>query len=373
MVSLKTIELLYRRVLLRFLRMLFSKKRTLPAHIDYNSCTFLFLRQDLIGDALISTPLLHALKGRYPGAQLDVLMSPKNHFVLSNDPVIRNRLVYTKSVVETFVLLQKVRGSAYDFIVDLIDNKSTTSTLWCLLGGARFRVGLAKENDFCYDVVVPLLPKKKFHVADRTANLLTAFGIDPTNEELRIFYKPAQEAETFADQFWAHLRTEAKPVIGINISAGASYRMWWGENCRDFMRTIMKKFPGWKILILSLPSDRSKAEEVAHAVPGSILAPVTPTFDHAAALVKRMDFLVTPATSICQVAGAFNVPSVVLYPNLAVLHGHLWEPYRSDTESLAAHVDDIDTIPSQDVVNALERLVSLHPHAGKKTMLARQA
>lgn len=361
MLSLKPIELAFRRALLYVLRFLFRKKRPLPADVDFNSCTFLFLRQDLIGDALISTPVLHAFKKRYPGVALDVLMSPKNHFVLANDPTVRNRLVYEKFLPKALSLLQKVRRNRYDFIVDLLDNQSITSTLWCLFGGGRFRVGLSKENDFCYDIAVPLLAKKEFHVADRTANLLSVFNIDPRQEELHIHYQPSSEAERFAEDFWNSFNRDRTPVLGVNISAGASYRMWWRENCRNFIREVIKKFPELRILVLSVPADRLKAEEVTRAVLGTVLAPLTPSFDHAAALIERLSFLATPDTSMCQVAAAFRVPSVVLYPNLAVLHGHLWTPYRSDAENIAASFDDIGTIRSEQIIDAFKRLAERHP------------
>ena len=76
----------------------------------------------MIGDVLISTPLFDILKKKYPQAQIDVLLSPKNHFVLQNDPLIRKRWIYNKHFLQTISLIRGVRKEKYDFAVDLMEN-----------------------------------------------------------------------------------------------------------------------------------------------------------------------------------------------------------------------------------------------------------
>jgi ADP-heptose:LPS heptosyltransferase len=358
MVWLKPLELGFRRFLTGVLKFFLRKKKPFPAHLDFNLCKFLFLRQDLIGDALVSTPVFDLLKRRYPGAVIDVLMSPKNHFTLEHNPAIRKRWIYKKTPRELMKLRKQIRQEQYDFVVDLLDNPSTTSTLWCLNARAKWRVGLAKENDFCYDFVAPMLPKSEFHIVERTANVLLAFRIDPGKEILRIRYYVSPQSEKSADKFWSENGFTDKTVVGVNISAGDEVRSWWGKNCIEVLSEMTKRHPEWKILLLFKPEDSHKARSISQAVPSLIFSPPTPTFDHIAALVKRVRILVTPDTSIVQIASAFNIPSVVLHLRLSALHGHLWEPYKSDAVNLVASVDHVETIPAKDIISAFERLAS---------------
>ncbi len=354
----KAIELSLRRLPLVIFDLIARRRRLIPADLDFNHCKFLFLRQDLIGDALVSTPVFETLKRHYPGAVIDVLMSPKNHFVLERDPAVRKRWIYKKSMNGIRNLLWEVRSERYDFMVDLIDNPSRTSTLWCLFGGARWRVGLAKENDFCYDFAAPFLPKDGYHVAERTANVLKAFRIDPEKESLRVRYFLSQNADRFAMDAWKSTGLDGHTVVGVNISAGVEVRSWWGSNCSQFLAKVHALHANWKILLVFKPEDRTKAELLSVSSPFVILSPDTPSFDHVAALVSRLSFLVTPDTSIVQIAAAFNVPALVLHLKVSSIHGYLWEPYKSDSENLIASVDNIETIPSSEVITAFERLSS---------------
>jgi len=355
---LKEIELGFRRLPLVLLGFIARRRHTFPVDLDFNQCKFLFLRQDLIGDALVSTPVFETLKRHYPGAVIDVLMSPRNHFVLERDPAVRKRWVYRKSPGAIRSLMREVRHEHYDFMVDLIDNPSRTSTLWCLFGGARWRVGLAKENDFCYDFAAPFLPKDGYHVAERTANVLKAFRIDAEKEPLRIRYFLSQDAERFGSDVWKSNGLDGYNVVGVNISAGDEVRSWSGNNARRFLAETHAIHPDWRILLLFKPEDRAKAEDLFLSSPFVILSPNTPSFDHVAALVSRLSFLVTPDTSIVQIAAAFSVPSLVLHLKISSIHGHLWEPYKSDSENLIASVDNVETIPSSEVTAAFERLSS---------------
>lgn len=358
MFRLKVIELGFRRLLLATLGFIVRRHHAIPADVDFNQCKFLFLRQDLIGDALVSTPVFETLKRHYPGAVIDVLMTSRNHFVLERDPAVRKRWIYRKSLGDIRSLMREVRQEHYDFMVDLIDNPSTTSTLWCLFGGARWRVGLAKENDFCYDFAAPFLPKEGYHVAERTANVLNAFRIKPEKEPLRIRYFLSQNAERFALDVWKDNGLDGCTVVGVNISAGDEVRSWWGNNCTQFLAEVHALHPDWRILLVFKPEDRVKAELLSMSSPFVILSPNTPSFDHVAALVSRLSFLVTPDTSIVQIAAAFSIPALVLHLKVSSIHGHLWEPYKSDSENLIASVDNLETIPSSEVIASFERLSS---------------
>jgi len=94
---LKPVEIGFRRFLVRLLGFLVKRSRPLPASFDFSSRKYLFIRQDRIGDVLVSTPLIHAMKSRYPNAIVDFLLSSNNHFVLANEPLVRKRWIYKKT------------------------------------------------------------------------------------------------------------------------------------------------------------------------------------------------------------------------------------------------------------------------------------
>ena len=90
---LKRIELAFRRIMLVVTGKLVRRSRQPEKSLDFNRSKILFVRQDRIGDVLVSTPLLTAVKRHYPGAIVDVLLSTNNHFVLANHPLVRKRWI----------------------------------------------------------------------------------------------------------------------------------------------------------------------------------------------------------------------------------------------------------------------------------------
>jgi hypothetical protein len=97
---LKRTEILFRRLLIRALRYVYKRKNDPDSSGDYNSCKFLFIRQDRIGDVLVSIPSIHLLKKKYPGASIDFILSENNYFVLDNDPVINRKWIYRKNILK---------------------------------------------------------------------------------------------------------------------------------------------------------------------------------------------------------------------------------------------------------------------------------
>lgn len=352
---LKETEIAFRKLLLKTLSIFVRRDRTLDPSVDFNSSKFLFVRQDRIGDVLISTPLFAALKERYPSAAVDVLLSNNNYFVLENDPLIRKRWIYRKNPFSILNLIFELRAEAYDFIIDLMDNPSATSTLLLALSGGKWNVGLEKGNTYIYDLKVPLLSRRETHIVDRLAELLTVFKINPSALKLHIRYAISRSSSLFAEKFWKEKGFGTETCIGLNISAGGEVRFWGVKNFRDLIADFQKYAPHSPIVILYHPSDRSRALQIVDGTAGVILTPETHSFDQFAALIQRLSLLITPDTSAVHLAAAFQVPAVVLYVQ-SNKELRIWDPYNSPGETLVTDVDDLTTIPPRDVLAAVKRL-----------------
>ena len=353
----KRVELAIRRWIIRTLRHFARPAVSVPIHLQYQRAKFLFVRQDMIGDVLISTPLFAALKSHYPGTVIDALLSPQNDFVLEHDPAIRRRWIYTKGPFSTFTLIRKIRSERYDFLVDLMDNPSATSTLLTLLSGARWTVGLEKENAYAYDISMPLLSRRDSHIVDRIARLLIPFGIDPERENLAIRYFTSSDAEQFADDFLKVKELAGRFVIGVNLSAGTDVRFWGERNFISFLSALHGSRPEDPVLLLYKPSDEGRARRIRDAAPWCTLSPRTPSFDHFAALVRHLAVLVTPDTSAVHLASAFQIPSVVLYVQ-SNKELRIWDPYRTPCESIVTEMDNLSIIDPAEVLHAIERLLA---------------
>ena len=354
---LKRIEILLRRFFI-FILGLFIHRRNQPSDtLDVNSSKILFIRQDRIGDVLVSTPIFASVKKYFPSATIDVLLSGNNQFVLMNDPVIRKRWIYQKRLGNAITLIRAIRKEKYDFAVDMMDNPSATSTFLCLLSGARWNVGIAKENNYIYDIRVPMLSRRDTHIVDRIAQLLTPFHIDPRNETLAVRYFTAPGSDDFAEQFLSANQLNNRPLVGINISAGSEARFWGIANYRALLSILLEKYPALFPIVLYQPSDKEKAARIVGELQRVIISPLTQTFDQFAALIKTLSYLVSPDTSAIHLASAFNIPCVVLYVQ-SDKSLRIWEPYNTEYEAVVTEVDDLSTISVADVEDAFRKLIA---------------
>ena len=353
---LKPVEIGFRRFLVRLLGLLVKRSRPLPASFDFSSRKYLFVRQDRIGDVLVSTPLIHAMKDRYPNAIVDFLLSSNNHFVLANEPLVRKRWIYKKTAASAVDILRKVRSEHYDFVIDLMDNPSATSTVFCALAGGRWNVGLSKENAYTYDITVPLLSRKETHIVDRLAMLLATFGISREDQDLKVHYNVLAESKEFAAGFLKQHNLLGRKHIGINISPGEGTRFWGVENYQVLIRWLRKEYGRFPIMVLYQPADKPVAQTIAQPFPEVLLSPETKTFDHFAALVQTLWVLITPDTSAVHLAAAFSIPSVVMYVQ-SNKDLRIWEPYGSLSETVVTDIDDLRLISQTDVFDAMNRLI----------------
>lgn len=353
---LKQIEVWFRRLVLHALEWIFHRHNPIPDQLDYNTCKVLFIRQDRIGDVLISTPLLSLLKKHYPRIQLDILLGRNNYSVLEHEPMIHRRWLYKKALWEIIRLIKELRGERYDFIVDLTDNASTTSTIFCLLGHAKWNIGIQKENSFAYDVSVPMLSRRDIHIVERIAQLLVPFHIDPQKETLTLHYTTSAESDFFAQTSLTELGLIGHPIIGVNISAGTATRFWGVENFTALLQHINATYPTCRSLLVYQPADEDRAKKIADSTPNARISPVTSTFDQFASLVKQLTILITPDTAAVHLASAFNIPALVLYVQ-SNKKLRIWEPYGIDCECLVTDIDDLTNISVTEVKDALDKLV----------------
>lgn len=352
---LKRAELFLRRQVVRTLGVIFHRRRPVPSPQDLKSARVLLIRQDRIGDVLVSTPLIDALHQSRPELTIDMLVSVNNVAALDGIPSVRQGWVYHRTLASMVRIVRQIRRERYDVAIDLMDNPSATSTAFSLLSGARWTIGLAKDNDFSYDIRVPLQSRKERHIIERLAPLAEPFGVPAALAEKAVVYEPRPAARSQAREHYRSLGCLERTKIGINISAGHERRYWGTDRFREFLRILRAKHPESAIIIGSKPSDASRAHEIAAGMPDVFVLPAQSSFDSFAAAVAHLDILLTPDTSVVHLASAFSIPSVVLFiqsnPELRV-----WEPFRSPHISVVTGSDDIRTITLEHVADAWTRL-----------------
>ncbi len=357
---LKRAELFIRRRVVRAFGSLVHRRSAPPTPADLSSAKVLLIRQDRIGDVLVSTPLIAALTEAHPALTIDILLSTNNVAARAGLPAIRRAWVYERTFASMLRLVRQIRKERYDVAIDLMDNPSATSTAFCVLSGARWTVGLEKENDYSYDIRVPLRSRRDHHIIERLSPFAEVFGLPRMSAEGPVRYQPSLPAQREARETFERLGIIGRPKVGVNISAGSERRYWGTERYRDLAVRLTALDPVPAIVFFCKPADLQRATTIAGDCPGSFVVPPSPAFDTFAATIAHLDALITPDTSVVHLASAFGIPSVVMYIQFNA-DLRIWEPYRAPHVPVITTVDDLSTITVDSVFAAWQSLVRAHP------------
>jgi ADP-heptose:LPS heptosyltransferase len=312
----------------------------------------LLLRQDRIGDVLVSVPVIRALRRRYPRARIDMLFSRTNYGVRQAiAPYLDQAWRYDKTLASAVRVIRALRAARYDVVVDLMDNPSVSAQLatrWC---GARYRLGIRHARAGHYTHAVPLLDRRRVHIVERMAQLLLPFGIDPAQAPLELEYQLSD-----ADRELARSRlgpTDRPLRLAVNISASSRSRYWGRENFVACIRWMLDFDPRFAIAVGGAPAYRAEVEAIA-AGSGAACMPPLASFHEVAAVLREFDLLLTPDTSVVHLAAAWKIPMVGLFPETPDLIP--WYPYHSPYR--AVHAATVPDIPVVAVEEALRTLVA---------------
>jgi ADP-heptose:LPS heptosyltransferase len=316
----------------------------------------LILRQDRIGDVLVSVPFFRNLKEALPDANIDVVFGKKNiQAKKAIEKYINKIYVYEKNVLNTISLIRSIRKNRYDLIIDLFDNASTTSSMFVKLSKAKYKLGIEKENSGIYSHIVPLLNKTKFHIVERIAQLLLPFGINPASVDLSLAYLVTEEEKAKAKNFFGEKQKSLR--LGINLAGSNRNKFWGVENNIEFINTLNKEFPFIEPVLFGTKEYSAEIEKISIEAKIKIAPKVNSMHDWVC-LLSQCDLIVTTDTSAVHFAACLKIPCIALY-NYAIdeKFGVYWYPYNSPYRIIGAESGRLSDISAQDAIQKLRELI----------------
>jgi ADP-heptose:LPS heptosyltransferase len=354
---LRRIETAGRRALSRLFLSMFQPDTVLERVPECEKLDrILIMRWDAIGDMLVCLPLFREVRKLFPEAEVGLVVSKRNLPLLKHEEGFTT-ILYDRSPLTYLRSLLHSREFSPNAVVDTrMHYDSTTSFIYGIVTGARFRLSASnRDNRLPFSVRVPM-PDGRHHYAHLTRILLEGLGrsIDESGLDRRL--RLSAEETGFADRFWrdAGLSLRGK-AVGVNISAGNVTRVWGMESTSDFCAAIARE--GSVPLIFAAPADMSRAHAISSSVPECMVIPECPTILHAAALVEGLGLMVTPDTSFVHIAASFGVPVLGLFPHREE-HMPLWYPWNVEHELIRTTTAEVGDIAVEDVVDGYSKLLS---------------
>jgi lipopolysaccharide heptosyltransferase III len=286
----------------------------------------LVVRLRSIGDTVLATPSLHALRRFLPAARVDLLLedwvAPLVEGSADVDRVIK---VSRGSTSSRLKVARGLRAEKYDVAFNL--HGGSTAALLVRASGARHRVGY---RDYAYAALhnhaappsSELWGKEKTHSAEQQLALLGWTGVPVSDRPATRLPLAPGAKESIARRLAAEGIDEGSAFALVHPAAAFESKTWAARNFARVVEHLAAR--GLKTVAVAGPGE----VEVVKALREDSSAPVVAFTDlslpELTALASRARLFVGNDSGVAHVAAAVSTPQVVVFGSSNVAH---WRPW----------------------------------------------
>ena len=267
----------------------------------------LFIRLDRVGDVVLSTPAIEALKKSYPRSEITVLLRPQTAALLKNNPHVDRCVVLDPGAgpAVRYRVLRDLRQQRFDLAVDSCVDWKLSTALIAWASGARLRIGYPCGGREAFFTAIAEHPDGHAHMADVILGALVPLGIDGSDPRPRLYLT---EEERYRAAGWLAERTGGvKPLIGMHPGAFYETQRWPPEHYAALADRLQGSFD---VILFGGPADEGLVRRIQSLMPGKTLKVVTPDLRWFAALLSSCRLLVCNNSGPLHVASALDIPTV---------------------------------------------------------------
>ncbi|MFA5094512.1 MAG: glycosyltransferase family 9 protein [Candidatus Omnitrophota bacterium] len=251
-----------------------------------------------IGDAVLTLPVIGALREQYKGALIDVIVGPRAAEIFDSDPRINRAYIYDKSAspLAKLLLMLDIRKAGYDLAVDL------RNSMLGLLSGAKV----------CSRPAKVAAASEARHKSEVHLDRLRELGIPAE-------YKPFPVWISKADEDKARLLLRDKGISDgeeiICVSPGArSHIKRWAEG--SFAKACDLLAAEYKTKFVFIGDDPDK--QICQRIIGMMRHYAVSTAGQTnlrqlAWIIKRSSLLITNDSAPLHIASSFKTPVVAIF------------------------------------------------------------
>ncbi|MBI2425067.1 MAG: glycosyltransferase family 9 protein [Candidatus Hydrogenedentes bacterium] len=295
----------------------------------------LIVRLSAIGDVVRVLPALHALRDRYPNAQIDWAVEPKSQDVISDHPMLDQVLVYERE--EGFVegakkfreFCRVVKGNRYDIVVDFHGLFKTGLIMRASRAKRRicFAPPRAQEMSHLFgNERVSLVSGRMNRVEE---NLELCKELDAKRHTLDVIIAIPEAVQDGIDDYIADEFHGDKDIINVHVPVDRKEKQWPLSHYAALVDMLLSD-GRFEVLLTRGPGQESLVEEVlslARRKPH--VAPETPDLKHYAALVQHCALYVGGDTGPMHIAAAMGTPVLAIFGGTSPeKHGPMQQPAR---------------------------------------------
>jgi predicted lipopolysaccharide heptosyltransferase III len=310
----------------------------------------LLIRLRQIGDVAFTTPAVHALRRRFPGAHITYIVEPAAAPIVVHNPhlddvIVAPRARGVRGLLDDLALGRRLRRDRYDLAIDFHGGPRASLLTW--LSGAAERIGydvIGRGWMYTRRIARPrdLRPR---HSVENQWDLLASLGVEAADRSAYPMEMPAdaRAAAAVAERLARASVADADPLVVIHVSAGNPFRRWPSAHFVDLVARLAADDQRRRIIVTSGPSEHDAAARViadARARLGSAAHQVVSCGEFSLAelraLLDRAALYIGGDSGPLHIAATTEVAIVGLYGPTLPIRSAPWRAETSVTESVDA-------------------------------------
>ncbi|OQX89924.1 MAG: hypothetical protein B6D65_00780 [candidate division Zixibacteria bacterium 4484_93] len=275
----------------------------------------LIVQTAFLGDQILTTPFIRAVKRIFPDSLLAYLTTPVGAEAVANNPNIDEYIIFDKhgrdkGITSLFSIAKQLRKKKFN--TAFLPHRSFRSGLLVYLAGIPERIGYkSAAGSIFYTKRVTRDTRK--NEALRIMQLLTVFGLEMDNLPLPELF-PSDKDISIAQNFIQTYSLSGKRIVGFAPGSVWRTKRYPEKSYVELGRLLIGSSPVDALVIVGGEQDYSLCKRIASGIgknafvfakAGSILA----TF----ALMKNFVFLVSNDSAPGHIASAAGIPVVSIF------------------------------------------------------------
>jgi lipopolysaccharide heptosyltransferase II len=276
----------------------------------------LLVRLDKIGDVLLSTPAIKAVRDAYPESFIAFMVQPYAYDVVGGNPCLDKVISYDKNGTERTLFgnikfIAAIRKLKFDLA--LILHPTTRTHIVTFLSGIPERVGYDRKTGWLLTKRIRHTKEEGAkHEVDYTLDIVRSVGIEPKDMKL---YMPIKErSERRIEYIFSQEGLKGhKTVIVMHPAASCPSKRWPLANFAKIGDALAKRYKAG-VVIITGAEDKSFGDKVASMMREKAvnLSGVTTVAD-VASVLKRSMLLISNDSGPVHIASAVGTPAIAIF------------------------------------------------------------
>lgn len=318
---------------------------------DFNSAVYrriLITRTDRIGDVLLSTPVIKAIRKKYPQAYISMMVAPYARDIVEGNPYLDEVIIYDKEIkhrswMRSLKFASRLKKRRFDLAVIL--HPANRIHLITFLAGIPRRLGYNRKFGFLNNLLkVHTKQEGLRHETEYSLDLLCDLGITGKPQELFMPIKP--ESELWVEDLFArHGINPGHKLLAINPGASCPSKIWPASNFVQ-VSEILSRRHNFKILIVCGAKDIPIANMIAHKLGDKAFNLSGKTsLSQLASILKRSALFISNDSGPVHIASSLGIPVISIFGrNQPGLSPRRWGPQGKNSKYLHKDVGCIQCL-----------------------------